>query len=95
MAKFIAGWIIADVLLMLIDTRDGPPDGDDRHGRSWLFTVLDWVMPWPALIVWLVAAAIATPGLLGALCAVSAMLIGAWRLALAGGNVGGMRDWKQ
>ena len=83
------------VVVGLIDTRPGPDGDDERRREPWPLVALDWVMPWPALIVWLVAASLVTDGWPATLCAIAAMVLGAWRLSVAGGMVGDLRDWKQ
>ena len=70
---------------MLIDTRDHPPEPEPepRNNRAWLPTVLVWLFPWPALIVWLWIGGIVVTGFAGMLFAVSALLVFFWRLSKA------------
>ena len=46
-------------------------------------TVLVWLFPWPALIVWLWIGGIVVTGFAGMLFAVSALLVFFWRLSKA------------
>ena len=44
------------MMFMLVETR-GPFDEGRRSSREpWLVSLLGWVLPWPALIVWLCVA---------------------------------------
>jgi hypothetical protein len=66
-------------LLMLIDTRE-PFDGRREPAREpWIVTLLDWLFPWPALIVWLCVASRYDDGWLGVAFAYTAVLLAAWR----------------
>jgi hypothetical protein len=70
---------------MLIDTRDHPPEPEPepRDNRAWLPTVLEWLFPWPAVIVWLWIGGIVVTGFAGMVFAVSALLVFFWRLSKA------------
>jgi hypothetical protein len=77
---------------MLIDTRDPAPRprGDDRG--NWLVAVVDVLLPWPALIVWLVAGAVVMEDWIGVVCAWCALVLAFWRLTKIFPTVGGLRD---
>ena len=66
-------------MLMLIDTREPPDDGDDGAREPWLVTALAWLLPWPALIVWLCAASRLLDGWLAVGCIYAAIGLTAWR----------------
>jgi uncharacterized RDD family membrane protein YckC len=80
---------------MLIDTREDPPDPGRRALPSWLSVVLTWLFPWPAAIVWLIAASLMTDGWIGASLAWAACGLTVWRLQHAFAGVGGLRDHRQ
>lgn len=65
--------------LGFIETPHGP--GDDRDGahEPWLLSALDWVLPWPALIVWLCVASRYADGWLGVGLIFTAVGLCAWR----------------
>jgi hypothetical protein len=77
---------------MLIDTRVPPPDPEPHKGWAW--AVIGWVLPWPALVVWLMFAALTFDGWIGVLFSWAACVIAFWRLFSALG-VGGLRDYYQ
>jgi hypothetical protein len=82
--------------MLLIDTRGPPPDPPHPRRESWLISlVLDHLLPWPALVLWLVAAALMTDGWLGVGFSWSAVGIAFWRMSLAFRGVGGLRDYFQ
>jgi hypothetical protein len=62
-----------------IETPHG--SGDDRDGarEPWLLSALDWVLPWPALIVWLCVASRYADGWLGVGLVYLAVVLFAWR----------------
>jgi hypothetical protein len=66
-------------MLMLIDS-SGPPgdDGGSTH-EPWLVALLGWVLPWPALIVWLCAASRVVDGWAGVGAVFVAVGLAAWR----------------
>ena len=45
----------------------------------WFLTALDWLLPWPALIVWLLAASRYADGWVGVGFAYAAIALAAWR----------------
>jgi hypothetical protein len=82
------------MLFMLIDTREEPPgrgDGDE----PWLVTALRWVLPWPALIVWLFAAGQMLDGWPGAVALWAAVIVGTWRALRWMPGGGSMREYRQ
>jgi hypothetical protein len=81
--------------VFLIDTREVPPDPDERPRRSWLLPLLDWLLPWPALIVLTIVAAAIFDGWQGLAFSWAAILLCAWRTLKAFEHVGGMRDYHQ
>jgi hypothetical protein len=66
-------------MLMLIDTRDAPDEGAGSGREPWFLTALGWLLPWPALIVWLCFASRFLEGWLGVLAAFLAVGLTAWR----------------
>src|SRR6266496_1872377 len=70
-------------VLMLIDTHDDSREPGGHGRRPWPLVVADWLFPWPAAIVWLIAAALMTDGLLGVGLAWSACGLTGWRLQRA------------
>jgi hypothetical protein len=79
---------------MLIDTRDHPPEPEPRDNRHWLPAVLEWLYPWPAVIVWLWIGGIVLTGFVGMLLAVSALLVFFWRISKAYPDWG-LSDYRQ
>jgi hypothetical protein len=67
------------MLLMLVDTRQPPGDGGGSAREPWLVSLLGWVLPWPALIVWLCAASRVIDGWGGVACVFVAVALAAWR----------------
>jgi hypothetical protein len=68
------------VLVMLVDS--GAPRDDDDRGSSrepWLVTMLEYVLPWPALIVWLCVASRVTGGWVSVGFIFAAIGLAAWR----------------
>ena len=64
---------------MLVESR-GPFDDGDRPSREpWLVTLLGWLLPWPALIVWLMTASRIVDGWAGVVFAFAAIMVAAWR----------------
>ncbi len=64
---------------MLIETREPFDDGREPAGEPWIVTLLDWLFPWPALIVWLCVASRYADGWAGVGLIYAAVLIAAWR----------------
>jgi hypothetical protein len=58
-----------------------PSSGDDGDaGREpWVLSALDWVLPWPAAIVWLCVASFYADGWLGVGLIYLAIGLAAWR----------------
>ena len=80
--------------MLLIDTRTPPPDPDRRE--PWLVSLLlDHLFPWPALVLWLLAASLMTDGWLGVLLSWAAVIVAFWRMSRAFSGVGGLRDHRQ
>jgi hypothetical protein len=64
---------------MLVESR-GPFDDDERSSREpWLITLLGWLLPWPALIVWLCVASRLLDGWPAFGCVYLAIVLCAWR----------------
>lgn len=57
------------------------PPGDDGDGarEPWVLSALDWVLPWPAAIVWLCVASLYADGWLGVGLIYLAIGLAAWR----------------
>jgi hypothetical protein len=66
-------------LLMLIDTREPFDEGREPAREPWIVTLLDWVFPWPALIVWLSVASRYADGWAGVALIYAAIALAAWR----------------
>jgi hypothetical protein len=67
------------MMFMLVETRE---PFDDRHRPSrepWLVGLLTWLLPWPALIVWLCVASRVLDGWAGVACVYVAIGLAAWR----------------
>lgn len=63
---------------MYIESRD--PYDDYRAPREpWLLTAIGWLLPWPALIVWLLVASRYADGWIGVGFAYAAIGLAAWR----------------
>jgi hypothetical protein len=67
------------MLVMLVDTRDPYRDRGEPAREPWILTVLDWVFPWPALIVWLCVASRYADGWAGVGLIYTAVALAAWR----------------
>jgi hypothetical protein len=66
-------------LVMFIDTRE-PFDEQSEPARDpWIVSLLEWVLPWPALIVWLCVASRLIDGWIGVFCVFAAIWLSAWR----------------
>jgi hypothetical protein len=71
---------VDDGMLMLIDTRPPPDDGGGgSKGEPWLVTALGWLLPWPALIVWLCVASRLIDGWIGVFAIFLAIGLATWR----------------
>jgi len=66
-------------LVMLIDTREPFDEGGQPAGEPWILSLLDWVLPWPALIVWLCVASRFADGWAGVALIYAAVALAAWR----------------
>ena len=66
-------------MLMLIDTREPPDDGEGSTHEPWLLLALGWFFPWPALILWLCALSRFLDGWFGVVAIYLAIGIAAWR----------------
>ena len=62
-----------------IETPHSSGDDGDRAREPWLLSALDWVLPWPALIVWLCVASRYADGWLGVGLIYLAIGLFAWR----------------
>jgi hypothetical protein len=67
------------MLVMLIDTREPFRDRGEPARDPWIVTLLDWVFPWPALIVWLCVASRYAEGWAGVGLVYAAVVLAAWR----------------
>jgi hypothetical protein len=65
--------------LAFIESHDRFDDGGDRSREPWLLSALDWVLPWPAAIVWLCVASRYADGWLGVGLIYLAIGLAAWR----------------
>jgi hypothetical protein len=80
--------------MLLVDA--GAPQPPDPRREPWLVSLLlDHLMPWPALVVWLLAAAVMTDGWIGVLSSWAAVVIAFWRMSRAFSGVGTLRDHLQ
>jgi hypothetical protein len=79
---------------MLIDTREPPSDEDGRSGESWLVQVVEWLLPWPALVVWLCAASLLLSGWVAVGCVFAATALALWRVDKLLPR-DGLRDYRQ
>ena len=50
-----------------------------RAREPWVLRVIDWLLPWPALIVWLMVASRYADGWIGVGFAYAAIALAAWR----------------
>ena len=67
------------MMFMLVEARDPFDEGEKSSGEPWLVSLLGWVLPWPALVVWLLAASRLVDGWVGVGFAFAAVIIAAWR----------------
>ena len=66
-------------MFMLVETREPFDDGARSSREPWLVTLLGWILPWPALIVWLCVASRMLDGWAGVACVYFAVGLSAWR----------------
>jgi hypothetical protein len=67
------------MLFMLVETREPFDEGGRSSREPWLVTLLGWLLPWPALILWLCAASRMIDGWAGVACVFAAIGLAAWR----------------
>ncbi len=67
------------MLFMLVESRDPFDEGERSSREPWLLALLDWFLPWPALIVWLCAASRVLDGWIAVGCVFTAIALCAWR----------------
>ena len=65
--------------LAFIESPDSSGGGRDEPGLPWILIALDWLLPWPALIVWLLVASRYADGWVGVGFAYAAIALAAWR----------------
>jgi hypothetical protein len=82
------------MMFMLVETRDPFEDGAWSSREPWLVTLLGWLLPWPALIVWLCVASRMLDGWAGVGCVYLAVGLAAWR-GLRALPTEGLREQKQ
>ncbi len=69
--------------LLLIDTRDVPPEPEPDRGPSAMAVVsaaLGWLYPWPAVLIWLFIATCMLEGLAGAISGYVMLMVAFWRM---------------
>ena len=70
------------MLFMLVETRE-PFDDEEGSRRSsrepWLVSLLGWLLPWPALILWLCVASRLLDGWFGVVAVFAAIALATWR----------------
>jgi hypothetical protein len=69
--------------LLLIDTRDHPPEPDPERGPSALDVLsaaLGWLYPWPMVLIWLFVATCTLEGLAGAITGYVMLGVAFWRM---------------
>jgi hypothetical protein len=62
-----------------IESHDSSGDRGEPAPEPWLLTALDWLLPWPAAIVWLCVASRYADGWLGVGLIYLAIGLAAWR----------------
>jgi bacteriorhodopsin len=67
------------MMFMLVETREPFDEGGKPSREPWLVALLAWMLPWPALIVWLCAASRVLDGWTAVACVYVAIGIAAWR----------------
>jgi hypothetical protein len=65
--------------VMLVDTREPFEERGEPAREPWIVSLLDWVLPWPALIVWLCVASRFADGWAGVGLVYAAVALAAWR----------------
>ena len=65
--------------LAFIESPDSSDGGREEPGPLWILVALDWLLPWPALIVWLLVASRYADGWVGVGFAYAAIALAAWR----------------
>ena len=66
-------------LLAFIEAKEPFEDRGEPAREPWLLTAMDWLLPWPALIVWLCIASRYADGWIGVALIYAAIGIAAWR----------------
>lgn len=69
--------------LLLIDTRDVPPEPEPERRPSAVAAALTWLYPWPAVLLWLFVATMVLHGLAGAITAYVMLCVAFWRMMRA------------
>jgi hypothetical protein len=82
------------VFVALVDTREPPEEGGGSTREPWLAALLDWVLPWPALIAWLCVASRVLDGFLAFAAIYAALLLTVWR-ALRAMPSHGLDEYRQ
>ena len=67
------------MLIMLVESRGPFDDGAGSSREPWLVALLGWLLPWPALIVWLCVASRVLDGWVAVVCVFVATGLAAWR----------------
>jgi len=80
------------MVLMLIDTRELPPDPPGEPGRPWWGFVLARRLRWFAVVVALLVASYSTAGWLSLGFVYAALYLSVWRGLKLMPTVGGVRD---
>jgi hypothetical protein len=66
-------------LVAFVETHEPFDDRGEPAREPWLLTALDWLLPWPAAIVWLCVASRYADGWLGVGLIYLAIGLAAWR----------------
>jgi hypothetical protein len=66
-------------LLMFIEAQEPPGDDGEPAREPWVLEAIDWLLPWPAAIVWLCVASRFADGWLGVGLIYAATALAAWR----------------
>jgi hypothetical protein len=82
-------------VVMLIDTRDLPPEPDDDPGRSWTAREVLWGLRWFGVIMVLLVVSYVTSGWFSVVVIYAALYVTVWRGLKLMPTVGGMRDYSQ
>jgi hypothetical protein len=67
------------MMFMLVESRDPFDEGAQPSREHWMITLLGWMLPWPALIVWLCVASRVLDGWTAVACVFVAIGLSAWR----------------